>query len=179
MGFWTSTVRHLINISYLAKRLVFPRVSVLPVIDPVGWRELSGHHWLSGQFWYRLKVEIVWEWEKKPSSMTKAKEKKCHHDTLSETQKGISHWVFKVAHSPRYFSCCGLIKTGVCWHCRWCPEPMPSVPAEGRALLGKWPEIQKIKNYQKHFIAKLLLVGHWPLAVNKYFFILLCTLNGY
>ncbi len=112
MGFLTSTMRHLINISYLAKLLVFPRVSVLPVTGPVGWRELSGYHWLSGQFWYRLKVEIVWEWENKPPSKAKATEKKSH-DTLSETQEGISHGVFKVAHSPGCFSCCGVMKTGI------------------------------------------------------------------
>lgn len=123
MGFWTSIMRHLINISYLAKLLVFRRVSVLPVIGPVGWRELSGHHWLSGQFWYRLKVEIVWEWEKKTSINDQGQRKEKSWYIVWNTGRHLT-WSFQSCSLAQVFLLLWGDENRGCWHCRWCPEPM-------------------------------------------------------
>lgn len=75
--------------------------------------------------------------------MTKAKEKK-NHDTVSEIQyRKASHMeLSKLLTRPGVSPEVGWWKQGLLT-LQMMPWTHASVPAEGRALLGKWPEMEK------------------------------------
>lgn len=129
--------------SYLARHLVSPRVSGLPATSLVGQRKPSGFHWWLGRSWDRLKVVRVYEQENTSSLSTEIKMQTWQCTVWDYS--GMTHMeLSKLLTRPGVSPGVGWWKQGLLI-LQTMPWSHASVPADGSALFGKWPEALKTR----------------------------------